>query len=65
MKAQTIIRKWSKLRRVPKDHWEKLAQAAQEFYDTLDTDEKKKMIQEFREYIKGVKEGRIIAGPVK
>ena len=64
MKANKIIKKWAKLRRVPKEPWQKLAHAAQQEYDSLSQDDKKKMLDEFTEYIRAVKDKEIIAGPV-
>ena len=63
MKDYKIIRKWSKLRRVPKEPWQRLAQVAQQFYDTLSKVEQKKMILEFTEYIRAVHDKEILPGP--
>ena len=64
MKDYKIIRKWSKLRRVPKEPWQRLAQVAQAVYDTLSLNDKKRMITEFTEYIRAVHDGEILPGSV-
>jgi len=64
LKAHTVIVKWSKLRRVPKEPWQKLAHVAQAVYDTLSLNDKKRMITELSEYIRSVHDGEILPGPV-
>ena len=57
-----IIRKWSKLR-----HWDykNVEKSALNLYNSLDDHDKPLMLQEFQNYIDGVKSGKIIPEPVK
>ena len=61
MKDLKIIRKWAKLRH-PDKKFEKTAIA---YYKILPKDDRIKMMEEFQAYIDAVKNGEVIAGPIK